>query len=409
MCLQNRLTAAALAACLLLAGCARQQPPASSGASPASAGSSQPAASSSQPASGAGTSAAQPAPALVVQIGQQAWEIPAGVSEQELEVTDPAALPQVAADSPLVALQLEGETVFQGSSQELAAFQPAQNGLYRCLARVGETSYDFPLRYALPPQVWLETSSAPIGDVLTLHARYVDGLELTVESGLNFSPRFFPDGDRLTALLPIRYTTAPGEYPLTVRAGEQVFTLPFTAADREFEVQHLVVDQSTVEDTAGSAAANAEWNQLIEPLKPESDPQRYWEGPFLMPAQGPITTEFGCIRYTNNDPTPSRHGGIDIAAGEDDPVYATAAGRVQFAGFLQLTGYTVVLEHGLGLKSWYYHMNGLNVAAGDRVEQGQQIGRVGSTGFSTGPHLHFALSVNQVFVNPWTPMEGEAG
>ena len=69
----------------------------------------------------------------------------------------------------------------------------------------------------------------------------------------------------------------------------------------------------------------------------------------------------------------------------------------------------ILKEHGLGLKSWYYHMNGLNVAAGDRVEQGQQIGRVGSTGFSTGPHLHFALSVNQVFVNPWTPMEGAAG
>lgn len=398
MSLKLRLAAALCAGCLtLLAGCdSRQQSsPSSSVPEPSSSAAE---ASVSEPA---------PPPALSVQIGQSSWEIPAGVSEQELEVTDPAALPQVAADSPLVALQLEGEIVFQGSPQELTAFQPAQNGLYRCLARVGETSYDFPLRYALPPQVWLETSSAPIGDVLTIRAQYVEGLELTAQSDLNFSPQFFPDGAGMTALLPIRYTTTPGEYTLTVQAGEQVFTLPFQAADREFEVQHLVVDQSTVEDTAGSAAANQEWNTLIEPLKLVSDPQRYWDGPFLMPAQGPITTEFGMIRYTNDDPNPSRHGGIDIAAGADDPVYATAAGRVLFADYLQLTGYTVVIEHGLGLKSWYYHMNGLNVATGDQVEQGQQIGRVGSTGFSTGPHLHFALSVNQVFVNPWTPMESQ--
>jgi murein DD-endopeptidase MepM/ murein hydrolase activator NlpD len=80
---------------------------------------------------------------------------------------------------------------------------------------------------------------------------------------------------------------------------------------------------------------------------------------------------------------------------------------VLFAGNLQLTGGTIVIEHGYGLKSWYYHMNSIDVKAGDIVAQNQIIGTVGSTGFSTGPHLHFGMSVGsphsgQFFINPET-------
>ena len=132
---------------------------------------------------------------------------------------------------------------------------------------------------------------------------------------------------------------------------------------------------------------------------------RYWENPFLQPVSGEITTQFGCIRYTNDDPTPSRHGGIDIAAKTGTDVLAANNGRVLFAERIQLTGNTVVIEHGYGLKSFYYHMDSLSVSAGDAVKKGDKIGEVGTTGYSTGPHLHFALAVNNVFVNPWTAFD----
>ena len=78
-----------------------------------------------------------------------------------------------------------------------------------------------------------------------------------------------------------------------------------------------------------------------------------------------------------------------------------------FADFVALTGNTVCIEHGLGLKSWYYHMNSLNVTEGETVGRGQQIGSVGSTGFSTGPHLHFAISVWNVYVDPQLLLDAE--
>ena len=81
---------------------------------------------------------------------------------------------------------------------------------------------------------------------------------------------------------------------------------------------------------------------------------------------------------------------------------ASNNGRVLIADSLIETGNTVVIEHGFGLKTWYYHMNELSVKTGDWVKQGDVIGKVGSTGFSTGPHLHFAASVNSVYINPIT-------
>ena len=73
-----------------------------------------------------------------------------------------------------------------------------------------------------------------------------------------------------------------------------------------------------------------------------------------------------------------------------------------FAGYLQLTGNTIAIEHGLGLKTWYYHLVSLDIETGDMVERDQRIGAVGTTGFSTGPHLHYGMSVFGVFINPDT-------
>ena len=95
-----------------------------------------------------------------------------------------------------------------------------------------------------------------------------------------------------------------------------------------------------------------------------------------------------------------QHAGIDYPAPEGTQVWAPNNGRVLYAGFLQLTGNTICIEHGFGLKSWYYHLSAVEVEAGQMVKTGDPIGKVGTTGFSTGPHLHFTMSINNVYVNP---------
>ena len=110
------------------------------------------------------------------------------------------------------------------------------------------------------------------------------------------------------------------------------------------------------------------------------------------------------LRTVNGVPS-DRHGGVDIAAARGTEIAAANSGKVLFAEYIALTGNTVCIEHGMGLKTWYYHMDSLSVSEGETVSKGQKIGEVGSTGFSTGPHLHWAASVFNVYVNPWSLVE----
>ncbi|WP_368233237.1 M23 family metallopeptidase [Anaerotruncus rubiinfantis] len=245
------------------------------------------------------------------------------------------------------------------------------------------------------------------GDILVLRVTNAAEVPLTATTSLGFTPQFFPDGADQLALLPIRYTLSPGSYTLDV-AGEGIsFHTQVAVLEREFEVQHLEIDESIAEDTALSDTANSEWYANMEPLKLVSDPEIHWEGRFILPCEGELSTQFACIRYTNDDPNPTRHNGIDLETEMGTPAAAANNGRVLFAGFLQLTGNTVLIEHGCGLKSWYYHMSALHVQAGDLVEKGELIGEIGSTGYSNSPHMHFAISVNDVFVNPWQAVNSD--
>ena len=94
------------------------------------------------------------------------------------------------------------------------------------------------------------------------------------------------------------------------------------------------------------------------------------------------------------------HKGNDYAAPEGTPTYAAAAGTVIIAGYSSSAGNWVVIDHGNGLVTKYMHHSSLCVSAGQYVEKGQQIGCVGTTGQSTGPHLHFQVEVNGVAVSP---------
>lgn len=114
---------------------------------------------------------------------------------------------------------------------------------------------------------------------------------------------------------------------------------------------------------------------------------------WVFPVVGPITSWYGW-RYTGF------HHGLDIGAPYGTPVLATANGTVTFAGWRGGYGRTVVIDHGGGVESLYAHLSTLGVSVGERVSQGQEIGRVGNTGRSTGPHLHLEIRVNGKSVNP---------
>jgi murein DD-endopeptidase MepM/ murein hydrolase activator NlpD len=121
--------------------------------------------------------------------------------------------------------------------------------------------------------------------------------------------------------------------------------------------------------------------------------------PFTRPLSSAIITPFGRRRYLNDIPK-SPHGGIDLRGKTGTPVPAAAGGRVAFSGRLYYSGNAVIIDHGLDIFSLYLHLNNIAVTVGDQVKQGQVVGTVGSTGRVTGPHLHWGIKVNGIFVDP---------
>lgn len=134
--------------------------------------------------------------------------------------------------------------------------------------------------------------------------------------------------------------------------------------------------------------------------------RQWWKGLFRIPLQGPVrvTSAFGTRRSYNGGSLTSYHGGIDYGAEVGTPVLAAATGRVALAEELTVRGQAVIIDHGLGVYSGYYHLSEIAVEADQEVEQGDPIGRVGNSGLSTGPHLHWEIRVSGVYVDPlqWT-------
>jgi len=127
----------------------------------------------------------------------------------------------------------------------------------------------------------------------------------------------------------------------------------------------------------------------------------FWDNfPFESPTKGCILSVYGLNRYHNGVPTGDYHRGVDIQAPQGQAVRSITGGKVLIAEQLRLHGGTVAIDHGQGLVSIYLHLSKTLVKEGQNISQGDIIGKVGSTGFSTGPHLHFGLYINGIPVNP---------
>jgi len=120
---------------------------------------------------------------------------------------------------------------------------------------------------------------------------------------------------------------------------------------------------------------------------------------FKQPAQGPISSPFGLKRFFN-DQARRPHSGIDIAAPKGSDIIAPAAGEIILTGHFFFNGNSIFIDHGQGLVTMYCHMDSLERSEGDKVQAGDIIGTIGSTGRVTGPHLHWTVSLNNSRVEP---------
>lgn len=207
------------------------------------------------------------------------------------------------------------------------------------------------------------------------------------------------------ALLGVDLELKPDDYLLTLTAKtEPAEEIPCSATidvkEGKFATESLKVAPNFVQpDPEQLARAEAE-RQRLRAIFATITPDRLWDGSFHYPLAG-ITTggNFGKRRILNGQ-AGSPHGGVDFPAPAGTPVYATQRGRVVLAEPLYFSGNTVVLDHGLGLYTFYGHFESIAVQAGDLVDTGALLGKVGATGRVTGPHLHWGATVNRARTNP---------
>lgn len=203
------------------------------------------------------------------------------------------------------------------------------------------------------------------------------------------------------SLAPIGPLQGAGYTPLVIRAGGQelVINVPIRAGVFEtFNIPAAVAGPILSE----AAKVNAETAKMTALFAGLSDGPWSPRTTFNFPLHGPFphTSGFGSRRTYGNDPTLSAHAGEDISAIAGTQVYAPAAGTVVLAEKLFVRGNAIVLDHGNGVFTGYWHLSALDVTVGQTVKTGDPLGKVGSTGLSTGAHLHWEMRVAGVAVDP---------
>lgn len=175
---------------------------------------------------------------------------------------------------------------------------------------------------------------------------------------------------------------------------------------RDWPLQHVNgVPSATVEPPPAIARRIQTEQARVVAARERDDERADFAQEFIWPVQGRISGRFGRARVYNGKPG-SPHSGMDIAAPSGTPVKAPAAGIITFADpDLYLTGGTILLDHGHGVSSNFLHLSRIDVQVGQRVQQGEVIGAVGSTGRSTGPHLHWGMNWFGVRVDPQLVLE----
>lgn len=220
---------------------------------------------------------------------------------------------------------------------------------------------------------------------------------------LHFEPATNRDG--YTAVVGLDAFAEPGRYTLFL-AGEGAsrpwypFQQDFYLRPADYTIQNIPLDDQP--------DIRAEEDLFLSDIFTQINPTKLWDGIFQMPVSPTIVTaRYGDARSYNGAPVTIFHTGIDFAGQNGTPISAPANGQVAFVGTLNLRGETVILDHGWGVYTAYYHLSETNVAVNDPVRAGQVIGLGGSTGLSTGPHLHWDVRVHNTAVNPvrWTEVE----
>jgi murein DD-endopeptidase MepM/ murein hydrolase activator NlpD len=207
-------------------------------------------------------------------------------------------------------------------------------------------------------------------------------------------------GSRWLAIVGVPLSVAPGNQQLTAKDANGSRNLAFVVGSKKYPEQRITLknqrqvnpNPDDLKRIEGELAVQVQAYRSFTPGTPSN---------LILdkPVDGPLSSKFGVRRFFNGEER-NPHAGLDFAVPAGTPIKAPAAGKVILIGNYFFNGNTVFVDHGQGFISMFCHMSEIDVKVGDAVPRGGVVGRVGSTGRATGPHMHWNVSLNDARVDP---------
>ena len=244
------------------------------------------------------------------------------------------------------------------------------------------------------------------GEVLLVTVEDKNGISSISGTMFNKPVNFYknPTGKKYAALVGIDMDTKPDSYKLALNIADingkkSMKEYRFRIKSADFGTQKLTLPPSKVtldDETLKKVETEKEKIGKVWEIFTEG---RLWDGNFIQPVAGEMSDNFGLRRIINGEQK-SPHTGVDVDATEGAPVQASNSGRAIFTDDQFFSGQTLIIDHGLGLFTMYFHLSEIFVTYGANVKKGEVIAKVGKTGRATGPHLHWGVRLNGARINP---------
>jgi murein DD-endopeptidase MepM/ murein hydrolase activator NlpD len=268
----------------------------------------------------------------------------------------------------------------------------------------GKATYVMDVKYYVPPKFDISKTEADPGDIIAITAYNMsDDENLTLATDIGYETKFVTVGANKIALIPISSDFVGKTFNLKLTSDvNDPIEYVLKISEKPEQTKNLGAQDGYVSahlDTGPQSQKQLRYSEIFSNNAEEG--RKYWSDNFAMPKEGKILLDYGW-KITTNQGFPYINKGINIEIAKGEPVRASNAGKVIFADEIPEDGKLVVVDHGMGIKTWYGHLDQFDVKVGDGVTKGQQLGSSGTTGMWTSmqTNLYFAVSVKNIFVNP---------